>query len=130
MYLTHNKYFSQASKIDILNGLIFKFDTLSPTQLVSATGCSYSDALYILVLLYYMDYAKAYLKFYDRDKADLPLMTRSFEQGFPTLPVRYEQDDQIRIIESKDDLLLRFEFKILDKDIEFQIGKNDSNDSS
>lgn len=48
-------------------------------------------------------------------------MKRSFREGFPDLPLRYENNDQTYIIENLEDLTYKFEFKLLKKTFRFAV---------
>lgn len=104
--------FHEENKLEALNRLIRIQTTLSPGQISTSVSCSFQDALQLLLVLYAYDILSAYLVVYDHNHPEQSILRRPLNRGYPSIPFRYEVDDDERTITNFNDFLFTFEFEV------------------
>lgn len=88
-------------------------------QLVAATGCTFSDALGILFLLYHFDLADAFLVVYHKNDTETPIQISDFINGPPKVPFVNSMTEEM--IYDLNELMYTLMFKLKTRDIVFVI---------
>jgi hypothetical protein len=115
------RYFNERSHLDSLNHLIRSRNDLMPHEIAIGTGCSFEEAMGVLILLYHLDLADQYLLIYYNKEPDVPVGMREISEGPPLLPFKINTSafEEVEIY-SMHDLSFGFLFKIR-KEIDFVI---------
>lgn len=110
-------YFNNTSSLQRLNRHIKLHSDFMLHQLVAATGCTFSDALGILFLLYHFDLADAFLVIYHKNDKETPILITDFIKGPPEVPFINPMTEEI--IHDPHELVYTFMFKLKTRDILF-----------
>jgi len=106
------KTFKDKKKLEELNFLLEVQDDLSPGLITKAVGCTYTEALALLLTLYELYLAEGKLFVYDRDPPRELIETRPFSQGYPSFPITYSYSGQNKTIRSQDQVVYALEFRL------------------
>lgn len=108
-------YFSSEDRIQQLNRIVRLHTELSPQVIMTATGCSFQQALQILLVLFELELAEAFILVYLRDDPDVYIAKRHIRDGPPKFPFQYDHGDQV--VNDPNEVLYGFEFDISTKRI-------------
>lgn len=118
IYITQTEFSRNSVQLRKLNDLILLHRTLSPGLITGATGCSRTDALSILVILWENFVADGVIYAHLKLPPHEVVAKRNFEEGPPKLPLIVEIDDdteQSVTVNDIRDLFFRIEFNLREK---------------
>ena len=112
-------FFQDVINLERLNAVLKIHNKLSPNLIIGGTGCSFQEALQILILLFEMRLADGFILVYLKDIPDAFIGRNPLEHGFPKFPYSYNYGDDV--IGSPDEVLYEFEFQTNIDDIRFMV---------
>lgn len=115
--LNNFPYFRDPSNLEKLNRHIRLHPDFMLHQIAIATGCTYEDAMGILMLLYHQELTDVFLVIYHTSQSDTPILTNRFVDGLPLTPFVNPATDEV--IESLNELTYEFLFRLKESDLIF-----------
>lgn len=107
------KCFTESGRLDKLNAFFDERTEAMPREIAAQTGCGLREAMSLLMFLFHLYLAEAFILVYHNEHPETPISKRSLIGGLPTLPMQCEDcDDEI---ENPDQLSYEFWFKFKSK---------------